>query len=437
MAALRIQQDQVSYLYGSTIWEGVEALVPRALWPDKPVYGGSGHIVADMTGLHLDEDTSWGVGNVMEFQINFGTPGVVIGFLILGFLIGWLDYQAALADYRGDLGNLIMFFLPGLALIQPNGSIVEVSGGAAAAAVAAYLWKWAWISLAAANSGPGPPPGVRRVAMKVLLAVKSFLPSYGGPAFSVSRLAVALADAGITVGLWASDMSATKTPLLPTHSRIRPMAGAVAEAIDDFGGADILHDNGIWLPHNHRLAALAAKRKLTRVVSIRGMLDPWAINHKKLKKKAAWWLYQRRDLCRASYHHATAVAEAENLQNLRLGVPVGVIPNGVDVANVDRREQRHAPRINTALFLGRIHPVKGLSLLLEAWARLGRPTGDYRSLDLTRRDIALNSNKRSLQHRSLPTSIFWDHWTARQRSAPSSMPTCSCCRAFPRVLAWP
>ena len=32
--------------------------------------------------------------------------------------------------------------------------------------------------------------------MKVILAVKSLLPSYGGPAFSVSRLALALADAG-------------------------------------------------------------------------------------------------------------------------------------------------------------------------------------------------------------------------------------------------
>ena len=144
LAARRIQMDQVSYLYGRTIWEGVEALVPRMLWPDKPVFGGSGDIVADMTGLHLNQDTSWGVGNVMEFQINFGMPGVVIGFLILGFLLGWFDYKAALADCHGDMGNLIIFFLPGLALIQPNGSIVEVSGGAAAAAVSAYFWKYAW-----------------------------------------------------------------------------------------------------------------------------------------------------------------------------------------------------------------------------------------------------------------------------------------------------
>jgi len=144
LAAERIAQEQVHYLNGRSIWEGFLALVPRALWPDKPVFGGSGTIVADMTGLKLNEETSWGVGNVMEFQINFGTPGVIFGFLILGFSLGWLDYKAALADARGDIGKLMLFFLVAVALIQPGGSIVELVGGAAAAVVAGYGWKWAW-----------------------------------------------------------------------------------------------------------------------------------------------------------------------------------------------------------------------------------------------------------------------------------------------------
>ncbi len=144
LAVERLEQQQVDYLYGRSIWEGAMALVPRFLWPDKPVFGGSGTIVADMTGLKLNEETSWGVGNVMEFQINFGTPGVIVGFLILGFSIGWLDFKAAAADARGDIGKLMLFFLVGVALIQPNGSIVEIVGGAASAAVAAYVWKWTW-----------------------------------------------------------------------------------------------------------------------------------------------------------------------------------------------------------------------------------------------------------------------------------------------------
>jgi hypothetical protein len=69
---------------------------------------------------------------------------VVIGFLILGWLIGMLDLKAAVAEQRGDPGRLILFFLPCIALIQPNGSLVEITGGPAAALVAAYAWKWVW-----------------------------------------------------------------------------------------------------------------------------------------------------------------------------------------------------------------------------------------------------------------------------------------------------
>ena len=144
LAARRIEQGQADYLHGASVWEGVLSLVPRALWPEKPVSAGSPEIVSKMTGLRLSRTTSFGVGNVMEFQINFGIPGLIVGFLALGWLIGTLDLKAALAEDRGDLGRSILFFLPCVALIQPNGSIVEITGGPAAALVAAYGWKWAW-----------------------------------------------------------------------------------------------------------------------------------------------------------------------------------------------------------------------------------------------------------------------------------------------------
>jgi putative effector of murein hydrolase LrgA (UPF0299 family) len=144
LAARRIQLGQANYLEGYSVWQGLLSLVPRFFWPEKPVFAGSPLIVSKMTGLHLSPKTSFGVGNVMEFQINLGVPGVVIGFVVLGWLIGTLDLKAAVAEARGDLGGMILFFLPCVALIQPNGSIVELTGGSAAALVAAYGWKWAW-----------------------------------------------------------------------------------------------------------------------------------------------------------------------------------------------------------------------------------------------------------------------------------------------------
>jgi hypothetical protein len=144
LAAERIEAGQVDYLYGRSIWEALQAFVPRAIWPEKPVFAGSPEIVAEMTGLVLSETTSFGVGNVMEFQINFGIGGVVGGLLLLGWMIGMLDRKAALAERRGELDRVVLFFLPAVALIQPGGSMVEMAAGAASAILAAHGWKWTW-----------------------------------------------------------------------------------------------------------------------------------------------------------------------------------------------------------------------------------------------------------------------------------------------------
>jgi len=144
LAAQRLDQGETDYLLGESVVQGLMSLIPRILWPDKPVFGGSPEIVARMTGLRLSTGTSFGVGNVMEFQINFGTPGVVVGFVLLGWLIGTLDLKAAIAERRGELSQVGFYFLPGVALIQPNGSLVELFSGSAAALAAAWGWQAAW-----------------------------------------------------------------------------------------------------------------------------------------------------------------------------------------------------------------------------------------------------------------------------------------------------
>jgi glycosyltransferase involved in cell wall biosynthesis len=209
--------------------------------------------------------------------------------------------------------------------------------------------------------------------MRVLVSATSLRLSYGGPALSVSRLATALADAGVEVGLWAADGSTDDTPLLPPRSPVTRLRGGPGAAIAAFA-PDVVHDNGLWLPHNHRLADLARAAGAPRVVSPRGMLEPWAIRHKRWKKAAAWRLYQRRDLDRASVLHATAAQEAANLSPFALSPPIRAIANGVDLPDLPREAAPVGTRARTALFLGRIYPVKGLPMLIDAWAR-ARPRG--------------------------------------------------------------
>ena len=59
------------------------------------------------------------------------------------------------------------------------------------------------------------------------------------------------------------------------------------------------------------------------------MLSPWALNHKRTKKRLAWWIYQRRDAATAIRLHATSEAEALDLEALAVGPAIEVIPNGV------------------------------------------------------------------------------------------------------------
>ena len=209
--------------------------------------------------------------------------------------------------------------------------------------------------------------------MRILLSVKSLDTSQGGPSVSVSRLGAELARDGMTIGLWAQDGSAVTSALVKKEERLLPLAGNLKQVVRSFQ-PDIVHDNGIWLPHNHSLARLAAHYNLPRIVSIRGMLEPWALAHKRMKKKLAWLAYQKRDLNRAAALHATADSEAEVIANLGLLPRVVVLPNGVDIPAAVASHSRAPNQPRTALFLSRIHPKKGLDMLIDGWNTV-RPQG--------------------------------------------------------------
>ncbi len=180
------------------------------------------------------------------------------------------------------------------------------------------------------------------------------------------------------MGVWSPDGSAPTTALFPTHCGLLRLSGTEAEALGKFGQTDIIHDNGIWLQHNHRLARLAAMLGIPRIISPRGMLEPWALAQKRWKKQIAWRLYQRRDLMRADFLHATAPVEAANIRQLAPCKTIRVIPNGVDLPEsglgLDIPHEDLAGTRKTALFLSRIHPKKGLPMLIAAWAQV-RPAG--------------------------------------------------------------
>ena len=143
MAAQKIESRGIAFLHGRSIWEGLQALVPRALWPGKPIFAGSSQLIRDFTDFQVNDTTTFGVGQVMEFYINFGIPSLVAGFLLFGFAYGWIDRKAATALMGGEYHRVIMWFLLGIAMNAPLASISEILGNVAAAVVAGYGWHFA------------------------------------------------------------------------------------------------------------------------------------------------------------------------------------------------------------------------------------------------------------------------------------------------------
>lgn len=190
--------------------------------------------------------------------------------------------------------------------------------------------------------------------------------AYGGPARSVPRLVEALRARGVEGTLLALT-GGTALPMVAPAFR-----GRIEAAVQGRGPC-VIHDHCLWRPSHRAAAAVARERGLPFVVSTRGMLNPWAMRHKRWRKHVAWFLYQRRALERAVLL-ASTTEEAEHLVALRLGRPVAVIPNGIDADAAVPRAERPSARLHRALFVGRLYPVKGIDLLLRAWAAV-RPAG--------------------------------------------------------------
>jgi poly(glycerol-phosphate) alpha-glucosyltransferase len=130
---------------------------------------------------------------------------------------------------------------------------------------------------------------------------------------------------------------------------------------------DVLHLHALWMYTS--LVAAKWRRRTTHplVVSPNGMLEPWALSNSAWKKRLAGLIYEYRMLRNASVIHANTRKELSDIRNFGLRNPVAIIPNGVSLPARMARPGGGSLRL---VFLGRLHPKKGLRELLAAWAQL-------------------------------------------------------------------
>jgi len=134
---------------------------------------------------------------------------------------------------------------------------------------------------------------------------------------------------------------------------------------------------GLWMYPSVACREWSRRGWRRYVVSPHGMLDTWALRNSAFKKRMAAWAYENANLRGAACLRALCESEARAVRAYGLCNPIAVVPNGVDMPC--RQASQPAPweaklpdGVKVLLYLGRLHPKKGLPGLLRACQAFAR-----------------------------------------------------------------
>jgi glycosyltransferase involved in cell wall biosynthesis len=224
--------------------------------------------------------------------------------------------------------------------------------------------------------------------VRVLHVTPSFYPAvvYGGPTYSVYHLCRSLARNGCDVDVLTTNANGREVLDVPTDRAIELEDRLRVHYCSRWGGksvsppllrqlwsairrADVVHLMAVYsFP---TIPTLLACRLLGKPVvwSPRGMLQRWAGTTRPTLK--AWWERVCRLASPASLVlHVTSEEEARESAIRMPGAKFVVIPNGLEVP--ERVAQINGNKRLRLLFLGRLHPIKGIENLLNAYKLVGQ-----------------------------------------------------------------
>lgn len=226
--------------------------------------------------------------------------------------------------------------------------------------------------------------------MKVLFVTAGLSLERGGSTKVVLGLAESLAQKGVEISIFSpieKNNQALSVSYIPGvnirffpsgifskfwTSYSLPLRKALMQEVFNF---DLIHIHEIWhYPHFSAYKACKFWEK-PYIVTIHGALEPWCLNHKKLKKKFYWHVIQRKILQEASGLHAITREEVKNIKKLVNNHKIFLIPNGINVEEFKNPPEKEYieylyPELKgkkIILFMGRIHPIKGLDLLAKSF----------------------------------------------------------------------
>lgn len=232
--------------------------------------------------------------------------------------------------------------------------------------------------------------------MKILIVTASYKPAYvyGGPIRSLAALAEGLVGEGIDVTVLTTNANGSTRldiplrqpvlvdgvevyyyPLAPISLGSFDYSPQLAQACEaQVKQFDLVVLQALWSHAAGPIVSACKRYNVPYVISLRGQLMPWSINHKGLKKRLYLALFARRYLDNAAGLQCTVPIEAEAANSFNFRAPTFVVPNGIDLARFENMPERGHMRSTLGipedarilLFMGRLHPVKRPDIVVAA-----------------------------------------------------------------------
>lgn len=222
--------------------------------------------------------------------------------------------------------------------------------------------------------------------MRVVHVIPSVAEQSGGPATAIVPMCRALQQDGLEVLLVTTtaglDHVETSNGEVSDHKGVparffpsqwgesfkysRPLSSWLAASMHQF---DVAHIHSVFNHSSVAAARVCRKAGVPYVVRPLGTLEPWSLEQKKVRKRVFWQVAGKTLLRRAAAVHYTTETEKHSTESL-LGLNHGkVIGLGVAVNSKDG-ELPAPPQEPYVLVMSRLHPKKGLDVLIDAFLSL-------------------------------------------------------------------
>lgn len=239
--------------------------------------------------------------------------------------------------------------------------------------------------------------------MRIIHLVENLDDSYGGPAKSIPFLCHYLQAEGVEVVILSVQAHEQEHNTVVSKYDLNwesfPQKGPsklyyapkiekrLLELIND---DTIIHVHNSWTYVSFLARKMARKHKVSLVAAPRGSVYSWSLSQRKYLKKVFWNLFQRSAFQSARIIHVTEENEAKAIRDLKISTEMALVPNGIELPEVvpekhtwkqNSLQELELPEENRYfLFLSRIHPKKGLDLLVNSWAEIQKDFPEWNLL---------------------------------------------------------